>query len=518
MLKPAALRPKRLIAVYVEQDHVEILRAHRQWRSWQQDSVETLEIPKGEILHDFLQRLNLRPKDKKATCLLLFLPLTYYTVHREHYPAVLGEQVEEAINFDWQENVFLEHERTLHFASKAFPLNQHLCVSIFSLQRDISEKFNQVLGGSGFQSFRIIPTATVYQALATRADLQDSSNHLHILARMIDSDHVELHRFLGGQLLDSVLIGKNSESFRIFVESIKCVVDGLPDQEISIRLMCADGEKQHAETFKRSWEERIQIEILNLEKSLIAYWVDYLLEQDQVSTFEGPLFLKPWKVPRVTWVLLALLGIYTGFALYQMHSHSRLLEKTSQLKREIAQLEAQWKPIEQLQNRIAKFQEDQKTLSQFSAEGYPVFEILTLLSQITPEDTWLNYFSLRKGQIILRGESKSAVKYLSELSKVDGFSEVKFASPVTRSPSSDLERFNVQFQVDLEKLRKTLALLPVGKAEENLQQDSSSPAQPAFAPPTPEQDEEPPLLEDDEESEDETTEEDEAEDEEESEE
>jgi hypothetical protein len=81
---------------------------------------------------------------------------------------------------------------------------------------------------------------------------------------------------------------------------------------------------------------------------------------------------------------------------------------------------------------------------------------MTLLTEVTPPDTWLNYLSVRKGQIMLRGESKSAIKYLSDLSKIEGFSDVRFASPVNRNPSTNMERFNVQFQVDMDRLKKTL--------------------------------------------------------------
>ena len=60
----------------------------------------------------------------------------------------------------------------------------------------------------------------------------------------------------------------------------------------------------------------------------------------------------------------------------------------------------------------------------------------------------------------MRGESKSAIKYLSELSKIEGLSDVKFASPVTRDPGTDQERFNVQLQLDMEKLKKNFDTLP----------------------------------------------------------
>jgi Tfp pilus assembly protein PilN len=463
-------RPRQLLAVYVEQQRVEILRAHRQWRSWQIDSVEHFEVPEVEPIYDYLQRLNIRPRDKKATTLVLFLPLTFYTFHREHYPAGLQEQLQEALNFDWQENIFLEYERTLHFPGPAVLVNHSLSVPIFSLQRDIFDKFHQVLGAANFQNFRIIPTSLVYRAFVTAAHSQTTEPELEIYARLIDSSHLELHRFYRGQFLDSMLIDKDQDNLRVFLEHLRFAENDPGDASlIRIHLICTEDETPKATACKSFCDDAISFEIEPLPGSLVSYWVSYLLEQDQIQTFDAQMLLKPWKIPRIAWPLLAMAVLYSIFALYEIHTHSQLQENSRRLKREIAQLETQWKPIEQLQTRIAKFQEDQKTLSEFNLEGYPLVEILTLLTQTTPDDTWLNYFSVRKGQIILRGDSKSAIKFLTEISKIEGFSDVRFASPVTRNPSSDDERFNVQLQVDSEKLRKTIEAMGINKGEESVE-------------------------------------------------
>ncbi len=66
----------------------------------------------------------------------------------------------------------------------------------------------------------------------------------------------------------------------------------------------------------------------------------------------------------------------------------------------------------------------------------------------------------------MRGESKSALKYLNELSKVDGLTQVKFASPVSRDPGNDMERFNIELQLDMKELRKSLKTLPAEASSE----------------------------------------------------
>ncbi len=467
-------RPRQLLAVYVEPQRVEILRAHRQWRSWQIDAVEHFEIPQGESVFDALQRLNLRPRSWKATALVVVLPLTFYTFHREHYPAGLQDQLQEALNYDWQENIFQEHDRTLHFSGPPLALNHHLSVPIFTLQREVFEKFEQVLGGASFQNFRIIPSALMYRAFVAPSSQPGDDRALTVYARLLDASHLEIHRYYRGQLLESTLLGKHPDDLKLFLEHLQgaeaAVGTETAEASIPIHLLCAVGEACDLTAYQALCGDAVRFELKPLDNTLVSPWVNYLISQDQVPTFDLPLVLKPWQIPRIVWPLLVAVLLYSVFAVFQIATHHQRAEESRRLRKELGQLETQWKPIEQLQSRIAKFQEDQKTLSEFNREGYPLYEVLSVLSQVTPEDTWLNYFSIRKGQIVLRGESKSAIKFLSELSKIEGFGDVRFASPVTRSPTADSERFNVQYQLDAEKLKKTIDGMDLYKQEEAVEQ------------------------------------------------
>lgn len=470
-------RPANLLAVYVEPGQIELLRAHRQWRTWKIDSTERFAIPEGEPVHEFLQRLNLRPRGKRAGALVLFLSRSYYTFHREHYPAALQEQLEEALNFDWQENVFHEQDRTLHFFGPAVLVDSQLSVPIFSIQRDVYDKFYQALGGGVYESFSVIPGALMYKAFVPELRAGEDAFPIEIMGRIIDPEHVEMHRFYNGFLLDSTLLGRNWDNLGLFRESLLCLGEGPDREEVRIHLLCADAECNDTESYGREWRnEKLPMDVHPVEESLVHQWVRYILEQDSVRTFETELVLKPWQVPKIAYPVLALVAVFTAFTFYQVYAANRLVEDSKRLQKQVLQLETQWKPIEELQNRIAKFEQDQKTLTQFNQQGYPILEVLSFLTQVTPEDTWLNYLSIKKGQLMLRGESKSAIKYLSELSKVDGLADVRFASPVTKNPSSDMERFNVQVQIESEKMMKTLEALPPEKPDDQAPSVAPAPA------------------------------------------
>src|SRR5208337_4144409 len=416
-------RPTHLYTVYVEPARIEVLQAHRHWRSWEIASAEQFHIPHGESVFDHLQYLNLKPKSRKGSALLAIVSSVFYSVHSEHYPLSIKDQLDNAINFDWQENIFLEHDRTLHFSGPPVALNQHVSVPVFSIQREIYDKLNQALNGELFHTFAVAPSALSFSALLPLID--DGGEEYEIIVRGLDGENLEVHRFYRGAFLNSAVLGKSFHGLKLFGENLKCL--GNEECGPHIHLVCAPGESNSPEDPAAIWTKAgLPVEAQEIPESLVTSWLRHLLKQDAIHTFDSEILLKPWQIPRIAAPLAALIFIFALYGLYQSHSTASMVQTSNSLKVQSNQLEARWKPIEQIQTRITKFQEDQKTLSQFKSEDYQLLELLSFLTQLTPEDTWLTHLSLRQGQLILRGESKSAIKYLSELSKTDGFSDVKF--------------------------------------------------------------------------------------------
>ncbi len=470
-------RPKQLLAVYVEPRQVDILRAHRKWRSWQVDSIEQFPVPDNEGIFEFLQRLSLRPRGRGTTALLLLLPRLYYGFHREHYPAALENNLEEALGFDWPENVFQEPEQTFHFFGQAVAVNGHLSVPIYSLRTDIYEKFFQALGGSSFQTFSVVPTAPHYQVFLPDNKAQKTRQDLHIFGRVIDSSRLEIHKFYKGLLLDSTIVRKGQEQFRLFRENLRSLDGTETSNQSPVQLICRALESERNRV--AAWQnEDLPVEVIEIEDSPLVLWVDHLLEQEAIETFNPPLLLKPWQVPKAVWMIITVIVLFSAYAFYQVKSYDSLLQNVQTLKKQRTQLEAQWKPIEQLQNRVSKFEQDQQALATFNDQGYPMLGVLTLLTELTPQDTWLNYLSLREGELMLRGESSSAIKYLTELSKIKGFEDVRFASPVTRNPSNDNERFNLQLKLNVKTLGTTLEAIPLEGGVIELPQEAGQSIQP----------------------------------------
>ncbi|MGC8490434.1 MAG: PilN domain-containing protein [Syntrophobacteraceae bacterium] len=477
-------RPTELHAVYIEPRRIEVSSAHRVWRTWERGTVEQIRVPAGESVFDHLQALNLKPGARKGSALLAIVSSFFYSVHSELYPLSLKDQLASTLEFDWQENIFQEHERTRHFSGPPVALERHVSVPVFTIQSEVYERLNQALNGTLFHTFAVTPSALLFKALLTESENPEDDGQ--ILARTLDEDILEAHRFYHGAFLDSTTIGKFSRSRDLFGENLMGLCCG--EQKPRIHVVCLPGERQSANKSAASLGQGgAGVEVQEVQGAFISNWLSSLLKQDTIHTFDSQMLLKPWQVPRIVWPLAALVLVFALYASYQSWSTRRLALTSSRLTTRIEQLQSRWKPIEELQLRIKNFQQDKKTLAEFNREDYRLRELLDLLSERTPEDTWLDYFSISQGQLVLRGESKSALKYLTALSKIDGLTQVKFASPVSRDPGNDLERFNIQVELDKKLLRKSFKTLPAETATEGLGQSPLPKAPPplkALQPPT----------------------------------
>jgi general secretion pathway protein L len=73
--------------------------------------------------------------------------------------------------------------------------------------------------------------------------------------------------------------------------------------------------------------------------------------------------------------------------------------------------------------------------------------LLEALSAVLPDDTWLSFFRLGAGQLVIEGRTASAAALIRRLESVPGVAAVGFAAPVTRDARDGLEHF--QFALTL---------------------------------------------------------------------
>jgi general secretion pathway protein L len=76
-----------------------------------------------------------------------------------------------------------------------------------------------------------------------------------------------------------------------------------------------------------------------------------------------------------------------------------------------------------------------------------VIDVLEVLTRLLPDDTWLDRFELRGGQIKIQGESKAASSLIPLIEAAPLFRNVSFAAPVTHNVRTAKERFVITAQL-----------------------------------------------------------------------
>ncbi|NCA70797.1 MAG: fimbrial assembly protein, partial [Sphingobacteriia bacterium] len=69
------------------------------------------------------------------------------------------------------------------------------------------------------------------------------------------------------------------------------------------------------------------------------------------------------------------------------------------------------------------------------------------LTDLLPDDTWLQTLDYNNGELELRGESAQATALIGMLEQAPGFEQVSFRSPVTQVPQTGKERFNISLRL-----------------------------------------------------------------------
>lgn len=88
-----------------------------------------------------------------------------------------------------------------------------------------------------------------------------------------------------------------------------------------------------------------------------------------------------------------------------------------------------------------------KLLEQLSLNSIKVVKLLNDLTEIIPDDTSLNRFTMEDGVVRIQGLSSEASKLLPLLDSANDFSEVRFVAPVSQSGDSNKEKFTIEIKL-----------------------------------------------------------------------
>lgn len=122
-------------------------------------------------------------------------------------------------------------------------------------------------------------------------------------------------------------------------------------------------------------------------------------------------------------------------------------DRLSQFESQLAIAKAEAANTKELSEKIEALLDRSEFVVREKLQRPPVAELLTEITIVVPDDTWIIQFRWRGDQLTLAGYSASPSSLIALLEQSELLSEVQFNSPVTVDQRIGLERFNLSAKV-----------------------------------------------------------------------
>jgi len=150
--------------------------------------------------------------------------------------------------------------------------------------------------------------------------------------------------------------------------------------------------------------------------------------------------------PRRVWFALFILWL----SLVTLIPIKKILDSNAAISRLEKQEEignATIQPLKELQGRYALLVKKSDFLNQLSSKHAGALDLLSEVTNLLSDNTWIRRFEFKNGTLRLQGESTNASEILGILEGSPRFSSPTFSSPVTRNNSNGSDRFQIAVSV-----------------------------------------------------------------------
>jgi general secretion pathway protein L len=137
--------------------------------------------------------------------------------------------------------------------------------------------------------------------------------------------------------------------------------------------------------------------------------------------------------------------ILTGVAVYLPFQTAEL--SAARLETQLAEVKKKTTEVSHARSEIAALGEDSMFLVNRKRRAPNVTEILSQITKVMPDETWLVEFQLSAAELQVAGFSASASDLIGFLEHTPLFRNTAFRSPVTQDPASQRERFHIAARV-----------------------------------------------------------------------
>lgn len=440
--------PNRFLAVRLDSFRLQHLRAERKGGTWILSGVESTSVPDGGSPFDALTQVCSRQPRGSRTGLLLFLPLEYYTLHCAHYPVSLRDELERVLEYDRGENVFLDEERCSILCGDPADDGAMLAVPIYAMLKETLDKARQAVQAHGFSAWTVIPDGL---GLCGAGILNGSGECSHIaLSGGKGVEEVELYRLHSGVPVEAARMALSSAVKH--VEPRLATPEGKGRSILGIITEDGDGQPSLAEFH--------QVRRVPLSEPLLAAWTRGQLGSGLIRGFGDEVDVRPFRMPRDILVCLVLVAAFLAAGFFHASTSEGLRQRNAHHESARKRLEAMVEPLLEMQERMVRLQDLEKVEKEHAQRGFSTVALLRMLTDVTPDDTWISTLKVRGDQNVLnlQGESSSTIRYMTILSAVRGFAKVDLTSPVRSSPGRNKEIFSIRITVEPAALNDLLSL------------------------------------------------------------
>ncbi len=147
----------------------------------------------------------------------------------------------------------------------------------------------------------------------------------------------------------------------------------------------------------------------------------------------------------LTWGLsFLLLLIVTTIMVFPLWHESRLIDD---LEAQLGKIKKDTHLVQSRQLEIDDVVELTEMLIRHKQDEPSILVLLSALTELIPDDTWLTSFKYKDHKLQIQGQSPSATALISVLEDYPLFSDTRFVSPLTQDKKTGLERFQISVKV-----------------------------------------------------------------------
>ncbi|QBG48576.1 hypothetical protein EGM51_14625 [Verrucomicrobia bacterium S94] len=370
-------------------------------------------FPRDEKLFEALAE-RISTEEKTPARVMLCIPRNAVIQRTLRYPAAARDELENMIRFEAVRHIPLaEEERLMGWSSADTPDGQQVVLNLTAARRgEVCELVTQ------FERAGV----PIDEALAFSSVISPALSTVPTLLVLADADHIELGLYGQDILQDSQCIPRSVPGFspqRLVAAARQMAArnkNWLGDEGIS-RILTAGPEPLPEAEDELGTAFGLQVQPLDIPEAEAA-----ALSEEQPSLAEvllaasvvpdGTLNLiedKKRKVPisRRTLVISALCILLTAELLtaYALRSGAPWLQRRKVAK-EIQEMNRATAEIQEMRNLNRTFRKQLVQLERIRESRTSTMEMLKAVSEVLPEDTYLNGLSYREDQLTLKGYSK----------------------------------------------------------------------------------------------------------------